>query len=123
MATNAERNLGDGCPGSFGALIRGKHCKGWHRKCYVESVLTREGRETGLYTVSRLFNIYGEYILRRATENWDGGVSIGGRKICNLRYADDTLLASNETTESIKLGLYVNHAKTKLMFVYRARRP
>lgn len=32
------------------------------------------------------------------TENWNGGITIGGRKIYNLRYADDTvvLLAANE---------------------------
>ena len=28
--------------------------------------------------------------MREALEVWDGGISIGGRRITNLRYADDT---------------------------------
>ena len=39
-----------------------------------------------------LFNIYAENIMREALEDWDGGISIGGRRITNLRYADDTTL-------------------------------
>lgn len=38
-----------------------------------------------------LFNSYGEYIIRLVLEEWTGGIMIGGRKITNLRYADDTL--------------------------------
>lgn len=36
--------------------------------------------------------------MRQATECWNGGLTIGGRKLCNLRSADDTvlLLASSE---------------------------
>ena len=30
--------------------------------------------------------------MREALEDWDGGISIGGRRITNLRYADDTIL-------------------------------
>lgn len=39
-----------------------------------------------------LFNINGEYIMRRICEDWKGGVTIGGKRITNLRYADDTTL-------------------------------
>ena len=80
-----------------------------------------------------LFNAYGEYIIRRTCEDWEGGVTIGGSKITNLRYADDTtLLAANETEMinlltrmeeiSLELGLKINHAKTKLMVVDRANK-
>lgn len=78
-----------------------------------------------------LFNAYGEYIIRRTCENWEGGVTIGGTKLTNLRYADDTtLLAASESEMvellarmeriSMELGLQINHAKTKLMVVDRA---
>ncbi|CAG4924021.1 unnamed protein product [Colias eurytheme] len=80
-----------------------------------------------------LFNIYGEYIMRRVCEDWDGGVNIGGTKITNLRYADDTTLIANDKVEmasfldklesiSNELGLTINKAKTKLMVVDRTNK-
>ena len=30
--------------------------------------------------------------MRDVLEKWDKGISIGGRKVTNLRYADDTTL-------------------------------
>lgn len=45
-----------------------------------------------------LFNVDGEYIMRKASEgedlknSFDGGVLMGERKMTNLRYADDTTL-------------------------------
>ena len=42
-------------------------------------------------------NIYDKHTIRKALEHWIGGISIGGRKISNIRYADDiTLMASDE---------------------------
>ena len=44
-----------------------------------------------------LFNIYGENIMRETLEERYSGISIGGRVVTNLRYADDTtLLAGKE---------------------------
>ena len=38
-----------------------------------------------------LFNLYAEYIIRNAgLEEAQAGISIAGRNINNLRYADDT---------------------------------
>ena len=37
-----------------------------------------------------LFNIYAENIMREALEEWESGISVGGRIVTNLRYADDT---------------------------------
>lgn len=37
-----------------------------------------------------LFN--GEYIIRRTCERWEGGITVGGMRITNLRYSDDTTL-------------------------------
>lgn len=77
-----------------------------------------------------LFNIYGEYIMRKTLEDWEGGVKINGVKISNLRYADDTtLFASSEAemaellnrleTTSLEMGLDINKSKTKLMVIDR----
>lgn len=75
-----------------------------------------------------LFNIYGEDIMRRALDNWAGGITIGGNKISNLRYADDTTLfvsSEHELAELVKrveresklVGLSINKAKTKVMLI------
>lgn len=46
---------------------------------------------------SIFFNIFGEYILMRALEDWSNDVSIGGDKLSNLCFADDsTFLAVDE---------------------------
>lgn len=66
--------------------------------------------------------------MRRATENWNGGVSIGGIKISNLRYADDTVLLASTESEmasflekversSVDAGLKLNRAKCSIMTV------
>ena len=40
-----------------------------------------------------LFNLYAEYIMRNAgLDEVQAGIKISGRKINNLRYADDTTL-------------------------------
>ena len=62
--------------------------------------------------------------------DWSGGLSIGGRKVHNLRYADDTSLIATSMAEmttllnrvkdeSEQLGLRLNVTKTKLMTIGR----
>ena len=64
--------------------------------------------------------------MREALEDWDGGISIGGRMITNLRYADDTTLIAETKNDLIaimervklaseKAGLYLNVGKTKVI--------
>ena len=49
-----------------------------------------------------LFNLYAEYIMRNAgLEEAQAGIKIAGRKINNLRYADDTSLMA-ESEEELK---------------------
>ena len=49
-----------------------------------------------------LFNLYAEYIMRNAgLEEAQAGIKIAGRKISNLRYADDTTLLA-ESEEKLK---------------------
>ena len=74
-----------------------------------------------------LFNFYAEYIMRNAgLEETQAGIKIAGRRINNLRYADDTtLMAESEEElktllmkvkeESEKVGLNLNIQKTKIM--------
>ena len=64
--------------------------------------------------------------MREVFEDWDGGISIGDKRITNLIYADDiTLITENkndqiESMERVKLAsektsLYLNVSKTKVM--------
>lgn len=91
----------------------------------------KERCETGLRLSPLLFNIYTEYVMRLVLDDWEGGATIGGRKISNLRFADDTtLIAQNEEELVILLqklkeisedhGLQVNYRKTKIMIIDRA---
>ena len=49
-----------------------------------------------------LFNLYAEYVMRNAgLEEAQAGMKIAGRKINNLRYADDTTLMA-ESEEELK---------------------
>ena len=55
-----------------------------------------------------LFNLYVEYIMRKAVlEEAQAGIKITGRNINNLRYADDTTLRA-ESEEELKSPLDEN---------------
>ena len=74
-----------------------------------------------------LFNLYAEYITQNARQDEaQAGIKIAGRKINNLRYADDTTLMAESKEEpksllmkvkeeSEKAGLKCNIQKTKIM--------
>ena len=75
-----------------------------------------------------LFNLYADYIMRKAgLDEAQAGIKTVGRNINNLRYADDiTLMAESEDKlksllikvkeEREKVGLKLNIQKTKIMF-------
>ena len=49
-----------------------------------------------------LFNLYTKYIMRNAgLDDSEAGIKVAGRKINNLRYADDTTLMA-ESEEKLK---------------------
>ena len=56
-----------------------------------------------MYSASILFNIYGEYVMRKVLEGWDGGITVGGVGISDLRYADDTTLLTSSKEEIVRL--------------------
>ena len=87
-----------------------------------------QGVRQGCILSPHLFNAYAEYIMRLALENNDSGISVGGRSINNLRYADDTTLLAGSAKElenliervrieSEKFGLFLNVSKTKVLIV------
>ena len=55
-----------------------------------------------MYTVTCLFNLYAEYIMRNpGLDEAQAGIKIAGRNISNLRYVDDTILmAESEELKS-----------------------
>ena len=77
--------------------------------------------------VTRLFNLYAEYIMRNARlDEAQAGIKIARRNINNLRYAGDTtLMAESEEElksllmkvkeESERVGLKLNIQKMKIM--------
>ena len=74
-----------------------------------------------------LFNLYAEYILQNiGLDESQAGISIAGRNINNLTYADDTTFMAGSEDElktllmkvkegSEKAGLKLNSQKTKIM--------
>ena len=62
-----------------------------------------------------LFNLYAEYIMRNAgLEEAQAGIKIAGRKINNLRYADDTTLMAESEEELKSLLMKVKRRVKKL---------
>ena len=82
---------------------------------------TTVGVRQGCLLSPTLFNIFLERIMSDAQEEHVGKVSIGGRNITNLRFADDIdALAEEEQVESLhktftKYKMKVSAEKTKLM--------
>ena len=86
-----------------------------------------KGVRQGCILSPRLFNMYTEYIMRAAEiDELNIGIRIGGRRISNLRYADDTtIIAENEqdlkklvnkiADKSNEAGLKLNLKKTTFM--------
>ena len=85
-----------------------------------------KGVRQGCIISPLLFNIYAEIIMRDVLEKWDKGISIGGRKVTNLGYSDDTTLIIGKKYDITELitkvkraseeaGLYLNVKKTKVI--------
>ena len=74
-----------------------------------------KGVHQGCILPSCLFNFYAEYIMRHAgLEEAEAGIKIAGRKINNLRYADDTTLMAESEEELKSLLMKVKRIVKKL---------
>ena len=107
----------------------------WHQKAAIKSqgepssyIEIKKGVRQGCVLSPYLFNLYTEFIFRK-TEQLPG-ISIGGRNINNLRYADDTVLLAEDINKlqdivdqvkenSLEKGLRMNTSKTKVMIMSR----
>ena len=94
--------------------------------CETSNIPIGKGVRQGFILYPLLFNIYAEIIMREFLGKWDKGISIGGRKVTKLRYAEDTTLiagSKDDFTELItkvksaseEAGLYLNVKKTKVI--------
>ena len=101
------------------AIVRTGHGTNWPQ--------IDKGVHQGCILSHRLFNVYAEYIMRKAAlDEAEAGIKISGRNINNLRYADDTTLMAERKEElksllmkvkeeTEKLDLKLNIQKTKIM--------
>lgn len=64
--------------------------------------------------------------MRKVLDDWMGEISIGRRKINNLRYVDDTLIIAEEKElkkldgYSIEYGFEINETKTEIVIIDRS---
>lgn len=87
---------------------------------------TTVGVRQGCILSPTLFNLYLEKIMQEALHKYEPTLSIGGRQICNLRFADDIdLMASNETdlqtltkrldNAASQFGMEINTEKSQIL--------
>ena len=69
----------------------------------TEEFAIGKGVRQGCIMSPLLFNIYAEKIMRKALDNWEGGIGIGGRVVANLRYVDDTTLIDGTKEDLIEI--------------------
>ena len=101
------------------------------RPALKSNVMTARPLALGSYGTT-LFNIYRERIMQETLENYNSTVSIGGRQISNLRFADDIdlMAGSNDDLQVLTdrlvtcasaYGMEVSAEKSKVMVNSRAK--
>ena len=68
-----------------------------------------------------LFNLYAEHIMRNAgLDELQTGIKIGGRKINNIRYVDDTtLMAESEELRSLLMRVKEESERASLRLNFK----
>ena len=84
----------------------------YHDNNIGEWFRTTTGVRQGCLLSPTLFNIFLERRMADALEDHEGTVSVGGRKIANLRFADDIDGLAGEEQELVKLVNHVEEAST-----------
>ena len=78
---------------------------------YTEQIEATSGEDHRLLSPT-IFNIFLERIIKDALEDHEGTVSIGGRTITNLRFADDNNGLAREEEELENLDERLDKAST-----------
>ena len=99
-------------------VIESLYSKATSAVCYHGSVgewfRTTAGVRQGCLLSPTLFNIFLERIMTDALEDYEGSVSIGGRTITNLRFADDIDALAGKEEELVKLVNHLDMASTNM---------
>ena len=99
---------------------------------FSKPAIIGRGNRQGCPLSPILYIIYDEALMKEAFRNVNAGITVGGRTINSLRFADDkAILASNEeglqelmtrlNDVSEEYGMKINTKKTKVMHVSRKR--
>lgn len=92
------------------------------------NVQIRKGVRQGCVLSPLLFNLYSEAVFREALEEKEIGIKVNGMWINNIRYADDTVLITDNMQDlqrlvnivgehSRSVGLNINTKKTKFLVI------
>lgn len=113
----------------------------WDQSAYVsvegeksDAIKIARGVRQGCVLSPLLFNVYSEYIFREALEDVDEGILLNGKRLNNIRYADDTVIMAGDLnglqqlmnrvySVSLEYGLDINVNKTKYMVISKSQIP
>lgn len=78
--------------------------------CKLQTFKLEAGVRQDCIISPMLFNTHSEHRIREVLDGWKGGITIAGRKINNLRHADDVVLlvALERKLQDIMKKLKVN---------------